>query len=618
MLRTAFISAVIFSGIAFIGLWFFMPNPKSGPIDPAQEKSTERDEDRKKEILDPETDQSILIENASIFLDGKIKSGFGIRLKSGVIDRLGKGISANSGDRIVDATDMLVIPGLIDAHTHSYGDAFREAIRFGVTTQVDMFSAVAILENTRTRREDLNNTTLTDLYSAGMLATVDGGHGTQFGVPVDTLSSSSDIEAWVDQRLAEGSDFIKLVYIPELNMFPSLDRSTAKAVIDAGHARGVKVVAHISSRRGAEDMVEDGIDGLVHIFADKPVTTELAEKIASNDVFVIPTLAVLAAASNLPLGKQFADNPKATPYLSTVQVQNMGRTFGQAFPGFDLELGLQNTKSLFDAGVRILAGSDAPNPGTAFGISIHQEMALLKRAGLSEESVLAAATENVALVFGLKDRGYIKEGSRADLVFLSYDEGNDIDTLNIGAIYKNGTMVERAILVNEDAAAYMETDLGTFDDNLTTGQGLTWLVTTDEFANGKSTASIEHIEPGRDGTGGAMLVKANVNPGFFFPWAGAFLMVSPDFVTGRSIADRETFSFDVRGTPGDYQVFMFNASAAGTPPTLRFKVTENWNRITMSIDDFEGLVPDNFAGLAISAGPATGTFIYELDNIRLE
>ena len=136
---------------------------------------------------------------------------------------------------------------------------------------MDMFTAPAELQDPEQRAgyEEINEAAL---FSAGMLATVEGGHGTQYGVPVDVLTAPADAADWVSARKAEGSDFIKLVYMPTHPRVPSLDLATASAVIDAARAQGLTVVAHISRHEDAEALVDAGIDGFVHIFADREIS----------------------------------------------------------------------------------------------------------------------------------------------------------------------------------------------------------------------------------------------------------------------------------------------------------------------------------------------------------
>jgi imidazolonepropionase-like amidohydrolase len=107
---------------------------------------------------------------------------------------------------------------------------------------------------------------------------------------------------------------------------------------------------------------------------------------------------------------------------------------------------VESTRRLHAAGVPILAGTDAPNPGTAHGPSIHGEMALLVRAGMTPLEALRSATSRPADAFGLADRGRVRPGSRADLVLVDGDPARDITaTRRISRIWKNGYPVDRTV-----------------------------------------------------------------------------------------------------------------------------------------------------------------------------
>jgi imidazolonepropionase-like amidohydrolase len=96
------------------------------------------------------------------------------------------------------------------------------------------------------------------------------------------------------------------------------------------------------------------------------------------------------------------------------------------------------------AHVRILAGTDAGNPGTAPGISMHGELEYLVTAGLTPEQALAAATSVFADTFHLTGRGRIALGLRADLVLVNGDPTADITaTRDIVEVWKQGIPVNR-------------------------------------------------------------------------------------------------------------------------------------------------------------------------------
>lgn len=93
----------------------------------------------------------------------------------------------------------------------------------------------------------------------------------------------------------------------------------------------------------------------------------------------------------------------------------------------------------------ILVGTDASVPapalgGLAHGASLHHELQLLVRAGMSPVEVLRAATSVPAKRFALSDRGCIEVGKRADLVLVDGDPPttNIADSLSIKSVWKRG------------------------------------------------------------------------------------------------------------------------------------------------------------------------------------
>ena len=108
------------------------------------------------------------------------------------------------------------------------------------------------------------------------------------------------------------------------------------------------------------------------------------------------------------------------------------------------DVAIENVRRLLAAGVPLLAGTDAPNPGTASGLSMHGELRHLRRAGLSGAEALAAATSVPAATFGLEDRGTIEAGNLADLVLVDGDLENDLSlSSRIVAVWKDGYPIDR-------------------------------------------------------------------------------------------------------------------------------------------------------------------------------
>ena len=92
----------------------------------------------------------------------------------------------------------------------------------------------------------------------------------------------------------------------------------------------------------------------------------------------------------------------------------------------------------------MLAGTDAPAPGTTYGASVHRELEHLVDAGLTPAAALAAATSATAAAFRINDRGRIRTGMRADLLLVDGDPSTQIhDTRHIVAVWKRGVRVAR-------------------------------------------------------------------------------------------------------------------------------------------------------------------------------
>src|SRR5664279_3570703 len=116
----------------------------------------------------------------------------------------GPQVQASEGALIVDGRGRTLLPGLIDAHVHAVSaDALRAGLAFGVTTELDMFSLPGMAAG--------GGADAADLRTSGILATAPGGQGSEYGVPIPTLRGPEDAEAFVEARVKDGADYIKLV-----------------------------------------------------------------------------------------------------------------------------------------------------------------------------------------------------------------------------------------------------------------------------------------------------------------------------------------------------------------------------------------------------------------------
>src|SRR4029453_11500504 len=165
------------------------------------------------------------------------------------------------GAEVIDGAGATLLPGFIDGHTHSWGDVLTRAAVFGVTTQLDMFTEPSFAKAARAEQAATGAPGRADLYSSGYLATAPGGHGTEYGLPVPTLTRPEEAQAWVDARVAEGSDYIKIILEdgkPYGREVPTLDAATLAALVKASHLRKKLAVAHVSTEDWAATAIEKG------------------------------------------------------------------------------------------------------------------------------------------------------------------------------------------------------------------------------------------------------------------------------------------------------------------------------------------------------------------------
>jgi len=199
---------------------------------------------------------------------------------------------------------QVLMPGLIDAHVHVWGDALEQSLNFGVTTVIDMFGDPSFLQQHKAARAKTQQAEHADIFGAGYLVTAPNGHGTQYGIRVPTLSDPSAAPEAVAKRLDSGSDFIKIVYTRADAVYqhaPSISYAELEATIKAAHQAQQLAVVHVADHASAVDAVKAGADGLVHSFFDRPASDELVQLMRSNGICKTKLFGFIKCFTALPL-----------------------------------------------------------------------------------------------------------------------------------------------------------------------------------------------------------------------------------------------------------------------------------------------------------------------------
>src|SRR5215216_4239865 len=85
----------------------------------------------------PALHAGVVFRNARVFDGTSVLAATDVLVQDGKIAAVGKRLRVPEDTEVVDASGKTLLPGLIDAHTHAYGDALTEALMFGVTTELD-------------------------------------------------------------------------------------------------------------------------------------------------------------------------------------------------------------------------------------------------------------------------------------------------------------------------------------------------------------------------------------------------------------------------------------------------------------------------------------------------
>ena len=394
--------------------------------------------------LGAQTAESWLIRDVRLFDGLRTTEHRSVLLREGRIAEIGGPGLAAAGAEVVDGRGRTLLPGLIDSHVHVSEDVegtLTQELSFGVTTVLDMFSSGARFEKMKRVHAD-DPPGLADVLSAGIGATAPGGHPTEMGGgALPTLSGPEDADAFVAARVADGSGYIKIIR-DDLHQLlpkpvPTLDSATIAAVVRAAHARGKLTVVHVGTEPDARIAIAAGADGLAHLVTGDHLSGGFGAFAASHHIFVITTMETMYAVCARPDGSSLLADSNIVARLTPPWQKMLAMKW--PYKPTSCNATDEEVRQLDAAHVPMLAGTDTPVPGSAYGASLHGELHLLVQDGLTPEAALTAATSAPAKAFHLDDRGVIAVGKRADLLLVDGDPTREIlATRRIIAVWKRG------------------------------------------------------------------------------------------------------------------------------------------------------------------------------------
>jgi len=406
-----------------------------------------------------------------------------------------KDFTAPASLRVVDGSGKFVIPGLWDMHMH-FRDAKRDLKMDVANGVLGVRNLGGTIDEVFGLRYAVAHGELVGPRIVGCGPIVDGANSwsnPQFTISVIT---ADDARQTVDSLHKQGTDCIKV--------YDGLSRDSYYAILDEAKRLSVPVVGHLPSAISVREASNLGQRTLEHGLALAGGSTAEAEYIrrrldqsafqdalrtrnfalipakiardetfmldhfsqkladetysllAKNQTFITPTLVTQHALTLIDDLNREADprmqyisaddrsswkpeNGMLTKYRTPEYISMRKREYGKTLDE------IPRAQSL---GVHLLAGTDITIPYTYPGFSLHDELALFVKAGLTPAQALETATTNPALILGLgKEYGRVAAGYSANFVILDKNPLLDIaNTKTINAVVLNGKLFDRAQL----------------------------------------------------------------------------------------------------------------------------------------------------------------------------
>lgn len=399
----------------------------------------------------------------------RVLRGRDVLVENGVIKSISRQrLKADSATQAIDGRGKFLIPGLCDMHIHTdFGDEqqLRLHVTHGVTTILDLNGSERDLKwRERIAAGELLGPTL---YVSGRI--LDGDPKRTDHVFVKDREAALAI---VKQQEQAGYDFVK----PYSNLSPE----AYYGIVEAARKEHIRLVGHVPKKVGVLNVIRAKQDAIAHyeelyrFFVDRSKDPwdkkpdpgkipDLTRELLANRVWVISTLSamtnILDQATDM---KSFL----ARPGMRYVPASYMKDYQGDAdsYPKRGEQWLAQNrimvpflfqlAEGLNKSGVPLMAGTDATNPIQIPGLSLHDELETLVKAGLSPYQALVAATTAPARFLN-RNAGTIQEGRIADLVLLDANPLSEIgNTRKV-----RGVLLRGSVWLDQSSSERLDRDL---------------------------------------------------------------------------------------------------------------------------------------------------------------
>lgn len=420
-----------------------------------------------------------------------------------------------AGATLIDGSGKYLIPGLTDAHVHFFQsggiytrpdgldlqkfkpyeqeikwvhdnmeDFLRRYLQQGITSVVDVGATYHFLKQ---REKFVDKNFAPTIYMSGPLLTSEEPavfKNLKSDEPFKLFHSIAEARKMVQEQLPYHPDFIKIWYIVNPDSVAESAKKylpIVKAIIEESHKNHLKVAIHATERITAQLAVENGCDYLVHSVEDQIIPKDFIQLLKTKHVVICPTM-IVAKGYDLTMGQNWKYGTYELRYANPIQVGSledakhisdtaylnklkkwMNSSSYQSYTKQTDSIRRVNLKNLANAGVTIVAGTDAGNIGTQHATSLLPELKAMKAAGLTNWQILQSATVANSKLFN-KNMGEIKIGNMANLVLLNASPIDNLDNLTqISFVVNKGHLIRPDTLIKETPLALVQRQLNGYN-----------------------------------------------------------------------------------------------------------------------------------------------------------
>jgi len=405
------------------------------------------------------TAQQVTVIKAGTLIDGtsaQPRKNQTIVIRGNRIESVGGDVATPAGARVIDLSNMTVLPGMIDAHTHiflqgedpalggydvqllKYPLAYRAA-RAAVSARRALEQGFTAIRDVETEGAGYGDVGIKMAINEGRIpgprmfvvtraiSTTGGynleGYAPEIEVPKGVQIVDGPVEARkaAREQLDHGADWIK-VYMTHRSWLdrqgnlvpqPTLTVEEIKAIVDEAHGWKRKVACHAYGGEGLHRALDGGCDSIEHgLDLDDAAVAQMARQ----GTWLVPTLSVYYDHNDPP------DTPAGKRDRKRVAVH--GPSFQRAMK----------------AGVKIAFGTDAG--GFSWDEPIAQEFARMVEFGMSPMDAIRSATSRAAELLDVAgDLGVIAPGAYADVIAVNGDPLRDVNVLkDVRFVMKDGAV----------------------------------------------------------------------------------------------------------------------------------------------------------------------------------